>query len=116
MCTHLLVDSPHEQAPSEGLNDDGGPAGPPVGQAGPPHTVLLLEHDGCSGPPQMLSQPGEEENRQALLTEASKPFVNASLSPLSPAWTLPAEPVFVTLAEGSDTPGTRSCSGQLPPH
>lgn len=52
--THLPVASPHQHAAGEGLDDDSGPARPLVGQAGPPHAVLLLEHDGRSGPPQLL--------------------------------------------------------------
>lgn len=52
--THLPIASPHQHATGEGLDDDSGPARPLVGQAGPPHAVLLLEHDGRSGPPQLL--------------------------------------------------------------
>ena len=59
MATHLLVGPPHEHAPHEGLDDDGSPSDPAVGPVGPLHTVLLLEHHGRPGPPQMLGQPGE---------------------------------------------------------
>lgn len=62
VATHLVVDSPYKHAPSEGLDDDGGPADPLVGLVSPPHAVLLLEHHGRPGPPQMLGQPGEGES------------------------------------------------------
>ena len=74
-----MVDSPHEHAPSEGLDDAGGPAYPLVGLAGPPHAVLLLEHHGRSAPPQTLRQSGEGKS--------GGPFMNTSPFPkISPAW------------------------------
>jgi hypothetical protein len=57
MATHLAVGSAHKHGPSEGLDDNGSPAGPLVGQAGPLHAVLLLEHHSCPGLPQVFGQP-----------------------------------------------------------
>lgn len=54
--------SPHKHAPREGLDDDGSRADTAVGQAGPPHAVLLLEHHGRPDPAQMLGQPGEGQS------------------------------------------------------
>lgn len=61
MATYLVIDSPHKHAPSEGLDDDSSPADHLVGLEGPLHAVLLLEHHGRPGSPQVLSQPGEGE-------------------------------------------------------
>lgn len=58
VATHLEVVPTHKHAPCEGLNDDCGPVDPEVGSAGLQHSVLLLEHYGCPGSPQVLSQPG----------------------------------------------------------
>lgn len=82
-----MVDSPHKHAPSEGLDDDGGPADPLVGPAGPLHAVLLLEHHGCPGPPQMLGQSGEGEN--------GGPFVNTNPFPSALPGHLLARPTCV---------------------
>jgi hypothetical protein len=56
--THLAVVPAHKHGPCEGLDDDGSPADPAVGSAGLQHAVLLLEHDGGPGSPQVFGQPG----------------------------------------------------------
>lgn len=57
--SHLAVVSADKHGPCEGLDDDRSPAHPEVGSAGLQHTELLLEHDGCPGSSQVLSQPAE---------------------------------------------------------
>lgn len=61
--THLAVVSSHKHGSREGLDDDRSPADSPVGLAGPLHPVLFLEHYGCTGSPQVLSQPGHSGGR-----------------------------------------------------
>lgn len=61
MATHLAVDSAHKHGPSKGLDDDCSPADPQVGLSGPQHSVLFLEHHGCTCPSQVRSQPGGQK-------------------------------------------------------
>lgn len=100
--THLAVVSPHKHAPREGLDDDGSRTDPAVGQAGPPHAVLLLEHHGRPDPAQMLGQPGEGQSggpcgQRPLSWSGTKPL------PLGPAWT---PPTVITVTNCSNALGT----------
>ena len=56
--THLAVVPAHKHGPRAGLDDDRSPAHPEVGSVRLQHAVLLLQHYGCPGSPQVLSQPG----------------------------------------------------------
>lgn len=93
MATHLAVGSPHKHGPGEGLDNNGSSADPLVGLVGPLHAVMFLEHHSRSDPPQVLSQPGEQEEtgsvRDRVLTALMQRTLRHLQMQTSPSVALP---------------------------
>lgn len=66
---YLVINPPDKHAPSKSLNGDGCTADPPESSEDPQHSVLLLEDDGSSRPPQVLRKPEKHRKKVSGKTE-----------------------------------------------
>lgn len=64
-----MINPPDKHAPSKSLNGDGCTADPPESSEDPQHSVLLLEDDGSSRPPQVLRKPEKHRKKVSGKTE-----------------------------------------------
>lgn len=67
-----MINPPDKHAPSKSLNGDGRVADPLESSEDPQHSVLLLEDDGSSRPPQVLGKPAKY--RKEVSSETKLPF------------------------------------------
>lgn len=67
-----MINPPDKHAPSKSLNGDGCVADPLESSEDPQHSVLLLEDDGSSRPPQVLSKSAKQ--RKKVSSKTKLPF------------------------------------------
>lgn len=83
---YLAINPPDKHAPSKSLDGDGRLADPLESSADAQHSVLLLQGDGSSRPPQVLRKPakhGEKVSNQKstpyIVTTSIKPYGEENL-------------------------------------